>query len=366
MKLCINGRFLTQNITGVQRYAHEVLKALDQFENLPPTRIIVPRNSEIPEIKLSQIKICKQGVFSGHLWEQFSLPTLVQNNEVLLCLGNTAPIPLLILRKAPVVVVVHSLSYKYFPKSYSKSFRILYNLILPQVFKRAAKVITVSESERVQILRLYPDCHDRLVAIQSGISDLGAPLEVSSVASLAHPYLLFVGSLSRGKNIEGVLQAFEKIVLEDDISLVIAGASGNSFQQLNVPLSEAAKKRVLFLGQVNNPRELAYLYKKAICLVFPSYYEASPLPPTEAMAMGCPVIASNIEALKERCGNAAIYVEASDSDQIKAAALSLIKSSEKRQNLSNLGREWIARYSWRSHIEQILKLVVDAYSRAKG
>src|SRR5215831_14268938 len=122
MKITINGRFLTQPITGVQRYGIEIIKALDilfQKRVLDPQdweiEVLVPRKCTRLELNLQHIEIKAVGNFSGYFWEQFQLP-FFSRKSVLFCMGNLAPL-ISLLSKRITVITVHDLSYKYFPES---------------------------------------------------------------------------------------------------------------------------------------------------------------------------------------------------------------------------------------------------------
>ena len=203
-RIAINGRFLTQPVTGVQRYAREMLMALEKLasERSDITfRLLTPRLSgPAPEVR--HIRHETVGRFQGHAWEQLDLPRFV-GDDLLFCPGNTAPLALL-LRRRPVAVTVHDLSYLYFPSAYSLMFRLLYNLIIPLVLKLASAVITVSEAERVAIVKRYPGSRDRIVAIPNGALPVGRQLE--SHRGARDPFVLYVGSLSKRKNFPAMVK----------------------------------------------------------------------------------------------------------------------------------------------------------------
>ena len=104
--------------------------------------------------------------------------------------------------------------------------------------------------------------------------------------------------------------------------------------------------QIIFVGAEDDPAALMTYYQEAGCLVFPSLYESSGLPPVEAMACGCPVIASDIPALKERCRDAAIYCDPRDSESIVAAIVRMMDDAELRSKLRTLGYLRAAQLTW--------------------
>lgn len=364
-QVVINGRFLTQHISGVQRYAREIVRAFDglleagdpllsqfQFELLTPNMELIGP----PELR--HIPIRKVGNNSGHRWEQNTLPRYV-GDKILFCPGNTAPLRSLF-GKYPVVVTVHDLSYLYFPKSYSLNFRAFYRMLIPIIMRRADRVITVSKSEEASILKYYPFAKKRLSAIQNG--GFGVRFQNlidSSEVNRDSDMLLYVGAMNSRKNPQGVIGAFAQLT-EKMPKLKIAGAGGKSFQDGGITLPDEALKRTEFLGQVNETERLVKLYQQATAFVFPSFYEASPLPPIEAMACGCPVVAADIPSLKERCGDAAIYCKPHSKKSIAEAITKILDDEKLQQTMRERGLKRARRFTWEECARQTAQELLKA------
>lgn len=359
----INGRFLTQNITGVQRYAHEIIKALDQLikdqkiDNEKYQFILLsPQKSLVHSLSLKNIEWRRVGKKSGHAWEQLDLPSYVKTG-LLFCPGNTAPLQILHSKKK-TLVTVHDLSYLYYPEAYSISFKLWYRFLIPLIMRNANAVITVSESEKKSILKYYPYVKNRLSAIQNG----GLPEKQDSLIRVTtdsryKATILYVGSLSRRKNFQGLIKALEIVNNLFDICLVVVGTGGISYRPPDFQISQSMEKRIFFKGQKNNFDELILFYKKSTCLVFPSFYEASPLPPLEAMACGCPVIVSNTPALQERCGDAALYCDPNAPEDIADKIIQLLKNKELRESIIQKGFLRAKKYSWEKSAWQTFSIM---------
>lgn len=364
MDIVINGRFLTQNITGVQRVAREILVEIDRMAaagEIAVPRLVVPASASIIEPpNLEAMKLESIGAGQGHFWEQISLP-LIAKKSVLLCLGNTAPILSLKRKKSPVVVMVHDLSYKYFPNAYSKTFKILYSFIIPEVLKKADKVVTVSKAEQTAISNCYPFIagSERFSYLQNGgVADYIAEdaIDEELPTFSGREYGLYVGSLTKRKNAEGLLSAVVDFLSSyPDMRFVIIGANGASFEHVSYDIPSELADRIEFWGQVNDKEIIYNAYRKAKFLLFPTFYEASPLPPIEAMTFGCPVVASRIPSLEERCGNAATYCDPADVKTIKRAIATVMKEND-WVTLSRKSRMWVTRYSWKKQAKGLVKL----------
>jgi glycosyltransferase involved in cell wall biosynthesis len=343
----INGRFASKSITGVERYSHELVMAIDRLLERGETRhtggafvlLVPPDARNIPELRHIEVRQC--GRLRGHAWEQLNLPMAAQGG-VLFCPGNTAPVLSLTLGSGSVVTV-HDLSYRYFPHAYSRAFRLSYSVMMPLVFALANQVITVSESERAALGKYYPRARARVVAIQNGAVPRDRQVGSARQHRPAGPMkLLYVGSLSRRKNFYGVLEAARLLRRTLEIDMTVVGSAGKIFQREAVEAQEGVR----FLGQVDDPHRLFECYRQAHCLVFPSFYEASPLPPLEAMSFGCPVIASSIPSLIERCGDAALYCNPNDPREIADRIRQLADDEGLWSSLSRRGVERAAQFSW--------------------
>jgi glycosyltransferase involved in cell wall biosynthesis len=355
--LVINGRFLTQAVTGVQRYARELLAAVDALLAERPdvhVRLLTPPlpDSDVPPLRHIRHEVV--GRRQGHAWEQFDLPRHV-GGAALFCPGNTAPIRSL-LGRGRVVVTVHDLSYRYFPEAYSSAFKLFYRALIPLILRRADQVITVSQSEREAIVGLYPHAAGRLHAIQNG----GLPVGITEQAPLPvqPPTVLYVGSLSKRKNFPGMLEAAIRLTRRRDVRFAFVGGVASAISASVAEVPADVRDRIVLHGQVNDWATLLPLYRSATCFLFPSFYEASPLPPIEAMGCGCPVIAGDIPSLRERCGAAAMYCDPASVDAIVAAVEAMLDDPAHRQALRDAGYAQAGRYSWSRCAEATLKVIL--------
>ena len=368
-KILINGRFLTQSISGVQRYAHEIVTLWDEmieageksilpfeFELLVPRKKFLKHNLELRHIPTKFL-----GYFTGHLWEQLELPFHTMK-RTLFCPGNTAPI-LHLLTNNPTVVTVHDLSFRYFPQAYSKLFKVIYHILTPLIFRFSEAIITVSRAENASLLKLYPAAQKKVYVIQNG----GIPLRylnqidtaIHSKNTIQQPFLLYVGALNQRKNPQGVIAAFNKLKKFKDLNLVIIGAESKSFKQIEYDRLTDISDRIIFKGQIDDTYALIPYYRYALCLVFPSFYEASPLPPIEAMACECPVLSSNITALQERCGEAALYCDPNSPDDIAQKIEQLVINKSLRESLKDKGLKRAAQFTWENCAKNTLKVFKD-------
>lgn len=367
MRLHIDGRFYAQPTTGVQRYGRELLAALDASvaaSGPPPPfeRIALhtPSSARAAVPGFRAIEVRSYGKWSGHAWEQLELPRYAKGG-VLFCPGNTAPIASL-LGSTPVVVTVHSLAFKQCRAAYSRRFRAWYNCITPLIMRRAARIVTVSESERANILLSYPAVSGRVIAIQNGSAPMGTANDLGP-SPAKRPYVLYVGSVSACKNLSGMLAAFARLAEQrPDLHLVVAAGTSAVFAPVRLVTDARVRDRIVFLGHAGD-HVLANAYRHASCLVLPSLYEASPLPPTEAMAHGCPVVAADIPALRERCGDAALYCDPREPASIAGAVTRILDDSALAGDLRAAGTRRAASFTWPACADRTLQVLRDVALR---
>jgi glycosyltransferase involved in cell wall biosynthesis len=376
-EIVINGRFLMQPVTGVQRVARELTRALDRLvaeEGLPVAlRIVCEPEAQLDDLGLRATTVERATSrwsrwlgwhLGGHAWEQLVLPGRVRSGH-LLCLGNTAPFATLHRREGRqqgqrqgLTVMIHDLSYRQFPGAYRLHYRLGHRFMLPSLLRRAAKILTVSEREKAMLAALRPEARGRIHVAQNGGWSTGAPLAEPALPRDGAPapgYMLFVGSLSRRKNIHGVLAAAVRLAREDGLRTLIVGGGSDILSPIAGEIPADVAHLVRFTGPVTELEALGGLYRDAGCLLFPSFYEASPLPPIEAMHSGCPVVVSAIPAMTERCGTAAVYCDPHDVDDMVGAVRRVLADPAP---LAAKGRLHAAHWTWRDQAMRVLEAVL--------
>jgi len=351
----INGRFLTQRTTGVQRYATEIVRALDTHLCSSAAGqlkfvLLIPKSGQPPSW-IRNIETRVVGRSTGQLWEQLELPRYSRQG-ISLNLCNTAP-----LMARSVVVAIHDAGVFAVPHTYSRAFRTWYRLLHPQLGRRAVQIVTVSRFSQSQLVRYAAMDPDRIAIIPNGGEHiLSSPADptVLERLRLRRRYILAVSSQSPHKNLGGVLSAVEQLG-ERDFDLVFAGGSNPRVFRQGVQGSGAAR----LAGYVTDG-ELRALYENAECFVFPSLYEGFGLPPLEAMTCGCPVVVSRAASLPEVCGDAAVYCNPEDSQDIARGIATVLSDAELRADLRRRGVERAKLFTWNDAAGALLKLLETA------
>lgn len=360
MTVFVNGRFLCQPLSGVQRFASEILTALDRHLCADPelAAAIGPVVALHPEIILRQpiwrqISTVQVGRTRGHIWEQ---GTLFQEskNGFLISLGNSGP-----LRHPAQIVALHDANIWEIPDAFSLGYKFLHRAMRPILAKRAKKLLTVSNFSAGALAKHVKISRDQFSVIPNGanhILEIVADLRILQTHGLhQQDFLLSVGNLSPNKNIEKLIQAHSLAgPLVPRLVIVGGVASGVETQRLT------ATSRVKFIGRVSDGA-LRALYEQSAGFVFPSLYEGFGIPPLEAMRLGTPVLATNRTAVPEILQDGAMYF---DPTNIEKMALALQKfsdlSADAKSELVARGRSISSDFTWEKSgmllAEQILAL----------
>ena len=347
--LIINGRFLSQRMTGVHRYAYEMTKAL--YSLGVPFVVVAPRS--VQNSYETVFKVEYTGVSSSHYWEQFELPAYVKRHykgSTILSFTGLGPI-----HYKKSVVTIHDLSFMENPKWFSVPYYCFYRLLTPVAARNARLIITVSEFSKQEIIQRL-GISDNLIAVAyNAVSSECVKPVASSKAENDVPYLLTVSSLDPRKNLKRLIEAFMEVD-EPDCHLKIVGATHASFR--NSGIDDSADKRIQLLGYVDNER-LKDLYGNAIASVYPSLYEGFGLPNIEAMANDCPVLTSMIPPHREVCGDSALFFDPNDKTDMTFKMTQIIKDVNLQNQLRQSGHQRVQLFSWERSARMVLKSLKD-------
>lgn len=311
------------------------------------------------------------------LWTQIGLPlylfTHFPRPDVFFTPSHYAPR----LSPIPTVMSIMDLSYVHFPELFAK--RDLFQLKNWTEYsaKRAAKILTISNASKDDILKVYKRSSQDVIVTHLGIKDgVGSKVvdsgmnmeELERKFGITGKYILFVGTLQPRKNIARLIEAFASVkhAVSDvkDLQLVVVGKKGWLYEDiLAAPEKYGVADTVKFLDFVTD-EDLPSLYKHAEVFVLPSLYEGFGLPVLEAMKHGCPVITSNISSLPEAGGDAAVYVNPEDTKDIAQKIGEVLRDKNLRERMVKKGYEHIKKFSWEKTAKETLEVLEDVVKRS--
>jgi glycosyltransferase involved in cell wall biosynthesis len=349
--VAINGRFLTQVVTGVQRYAAEMVLQLASLQKHYQVVVLAPKGrllSEVPNLVQDDFPL------AGHVWEQFRLPWLLKKikADLLWCPGFTAP---LLNPGVPLVVTIHDAAMFAGPEWFSPAFTLYYRCLIPLVGRLATKVITVSHFSRQELIKYrLVGRPDNIEVIYNGLMSL-RKTQNGAVKALEQlqgkNYVLSLGSRNPRKNTPRLLLAWNKISdkVKNGRILAIAGKIDRVFSEEKFTIMP---HDVMFLGYIPDDNLFA-LYSQADAFVYPALYEGFGIPPIEAMSCGSPVLVSNITSLPEVCGDAALYCDPYSVDDIAEKLSQLLTDKSLVMGLKQRGFERVKIFTWEKSAQQL-------------
>jgi glycosyltransferase involved in cell wall biosynthesis len=335
--IIINGRFLIHKVTGVERYAREIILELDKIISPNELELAVPPDAmDIPEYK--NIKVVKVGKLKNRLWEHVSFSRYVEKRGgISLNLCNVAPF------MNPGIVAIHDMKIKAHPEYFSKKFRLWYEILFKNETRRAKKIITVSEFSKKEIMKYYNVEEAKIAVIPNAWQHYERvdfdEKTLNKYDLKKGQYFFAMGSMEPNKNFKWIADSAKEMPYE---SFAIAGSINEKV--FSNGLGFECPKNMKLLGYVSD-EEAKTLMRDSKAFIFPSIYEGFGIPPLEAIAAGCDeIVVSDTEVMHEVFGDIATYINEKDS----------LKSINYKYD-KNKVEKLLSKYSW----EESAKLLYD-------
>lgn len=360
-KISIDARVI--NNSGVGTYLQNLILNLIKNHEL----ILLGNKKEIlrfPWAERTKIINFNSPIYS--ISEQLLAPFKIPKSEI--HLTPFYNIPILPIKAKKRLVIIHDVYHLAFNSSLSPLQRLYSKFMFYSAVNLSDHIITISEFSKSEILKYEKIDEKKISIVYFGFSFKeysGSALSYEQLKKkyeMNEKYILFVSNVKPHKNLYNLLQALD-IILKKNIKLklIVAGEYKNlitvdnrSVELLNN--NPMLKRNVTFTGYVEKD-ELVSLYKNASCFVFPSLYEGFGIPPLEAMAYGCPVIASNKASIPEVCGNSVLYINPDDINDIVEKISTIISNPNIAAKLIAKGKENIKRFSEEAFANNLNKVI---------
>ncbi len=367
VNIALNAMQVRAAKTGVGQYIHALLEAMveqatqDQFTVYCNAANVA--NYKLPVANLSTPVWGLSGRARAlrllHEYALFPRELANQHYDVFHGASNFLP-----LRKVcPYVVTIHDLSYYVHPWRCPPVRRRYWYMMTANTVAVADRIISDSENTRQDIARFFPKAAGKIRVVHCAAHSRFRPLPYDrGQARLPEvigdrPYILYVGTLEPGKNVERTIHAFEAVAADyPHHQLALVGDRGWLFESIFAAAEKSPfRDRILFLGHLHD-ETVVELFNFCELFVYPSLYEGFGLPPLEAMACGAPVITSNTSSIPEVVGDAAVTVAPTDDAALAAAMRQVLADEGLRKDLRTRGLARAAQFSWRTAAQQTLEV----------
>ncbi len=355
---------------GVSVYALNILKFFYKVARQETQFEIYLKNKPLTDLP-QENKYFKYKIIPGKfLWSQIYLPLYLffhKNIDVYFSPAHYLP------RFCPVpqVVAIHDLAYLYFPEDFTK--KDLWQLKNWTGFsiKKAKQIIAVSKTTKKDIIKNYEVDEGKVAVIYNGYekqavkktsavkhSDINQE-QTAEVKSMK--YILFVGTIQPRKNLEVLVDAFDKFIrINKDFKLIIVGKKGWLYESIFKKIKTLnLENKIIFTGHISD-QELIWYYKNAFCLALPSLYEGFGIPVLEAMSYDCPTIISMTSSLPEIGGDASLYFDPKNSDDLLEKLNTLYQNKQLRKGLILKGKQRIKNFSWEKCAKETLDVITGS------
>lgn len=348
--IVVNARFLTQRLTGVQRFAYELSIRLKRI--IGNEIVFVAPKNILQKDMADNLDAIIIGKMKGYIWEQIELPLWLRCHESPILINFCSVAPLFYNN---CYTAVHDVTFIRYPETYSWKFNVVYNFLTPRLCRKAKKIITVSEFSKKEIASSFGISEDKFEVIYNAASDNFRPHTKDKVEK----YFLAVSSVKANKNFIAALQAFEIAQKElKDIKLYVIGdCQDKNFRQININ-RYFGNTSIKFLGRVSD-NDLIHYYNNAIGFLFPSYYEGFGIPVIEAQSCGCPVISANTSSLPEVLQNSALLFAPNDIQNFSFLMTEIVNNNDLRESLIKKGFENVKRFSWDASAKKLVDMIFE-------
>lgn len=262
--------------------------------------------------------------------------------------------------RMPISTTIHDMTCWVVPETHTPANVAANKAFAEHVYPLSRGLLAVSEATRQDVCRLLRLPEEKVEVVPNGIAahyfdvpDFEGE-RVRKALKLPEQFILCVGTIEPRKNIVRLLNAWDALPPDrkENWQLVLAGPIGWADEQTIHRVKHGASVR--YLGYVPEA-DFPGLFRAATAFAYPSLYEGFGLPPAQALAMGVPVLTSNISSLPEVCGDGAVYVDPYSETEIRDGLERLMGNEELRRLLGKAGRRHVQQYTWENAAAKSLR-----------
>lgn len=347
MRIGFDAKRLFNNFTGLGNYSRTTLDILAEFFPSNEYILYTPgiKHNDITD-RYTGLPCCKtvqpNGIIRGSMWRTFGIASATRKDAIDIYHGLSNELPAGL--DMPSVVTIHDVAFKTFPDMYHSTDRFTYNQKWKSACSKADRIIAISESTKQDIIRFYGVDPDRIDILYQPVNQLyytddeGICPESLRQHVEGKPYILHVGSINSRKNLLGIVKALEMLPKDMQIPLIVIG-DGREYKHKVIGYIQEhnLENLVIFTSEKIYTEGLRYLYRNAVMMVYPSFYEGFGLPVVEAILSRCPVITSNVSSLPEAAGPDQMMADPGNPEDIADKMKRLLSDDSLRLSIAQKG-----------------------------
>jgi len=374
MKIAVNTRLLLKNrLEGIGRVTYEIVRRL--VAQHPEDEFIFcfdrPYGEEFifgKNVKSLVISPPSRHPFLWYLWFEQALPRALNKHQPDIFYSPDGYNSLNL--NCPSVMVTHDLAHLHYPKEIPFLVRKYYDYYVPKYLEKSDQIISVSHATKTDIVEQYKIPSDKISVVHNGNRDGFFKIEkeqkksTRAKYSIGCKYFFYLGAVHPRKNLERLILAFDlfKQSTGSNVKLLIGGRLAWQNDAVQRIFEQSVYKAdIKFLGFIPE-EDLPFLLGSALAMIYVSLFEGFGLPILEAMFAEVPVITSNVSAMPEVAGEAALLVDPLSVGELVLAMQKIYKDKSLRKSLVEAGKIQREKFSWDRAAEQtyaILKKTIN-------
>ncbi len=371
MRIGLDIRNLVFSRAGISKYTKNLIESLAEVDRQNEYTLFCNTKSRCDwskygNIQEKVIRLPNLGRFTEKFWEEILLPRELKNIDIFHSPRFMLP------RRKPCKFIdtIHDLTFKKFPRLFTKDTFTYVNNWVELAVKSADKIIAVSDNTKKDLIDLFNAPEEKIEVIYEGVEEIYRPLKLESSLrgikdkyNLPEKFILFVGTIEPRKNLKKLIEAFGEFKKSGpaEHKLVIAGGRGWQYEDIFKAVGKLGLSKEIIFPDYIPERDLPLIYNAADLFVYPSLYEGFGLPVLEAMACGVAVITSNVSSLPEVAGDAAVLVDPDDTRAIAEAMENVLQDNDLKRKMIENGLKRAAMFSWQEMAKKTLEVYSQVY-----
>jgi len=357
--------------SGLNRYVEGLLRELISHQDVEAyTSVSEYYSLYNAKVRLVPDFLSKPGTkanLTRFLWYQTVLPFVLRKQRTNLFYS---PVPEgMLFPVCKQIVTIADLVAVLFPE-YMPVQKHYFRYVLPRLLTASTAIFAISEATKRDVEKYYAPINKPIHVIYPSYErNIFYPISKIDAQPVKDKYgldqfVLSVGEMRPYKNIRRLIEAFSRITIPE-LKLAIVGKINKLDPSIiNLPAQLGITDKVRFLDYVSD-HDLAALYSSARLFVFPSLYEGFGIPLLEAMACGCPIVASNTSSLPEVAGDAAIYCDPNNTDSIAQSIYQVVNNEELQRSLKTIGTEQVKHFTYEVSANKVIKICNEIFETTK-